>query len=103
MGRTASIWGEDCHEFKPERWITDDGGIKHEPPHKFFVFSAGSRICLGKEIAFTLMKAIIATIVHTYDVQVIESHPVVPSLSVLFLMKHGLMARINKRRAKLSE
>ncbi|TXG48265.1 hypothetical protein EZV62_027559 [Acer yangbiense] len=103
MGRTASIWGEDCHAFKPERWITDDGGIKHEPPHKFFVFSAGSRICLGKEIAFTLMKAIIATIIHNYDVQVIESHPVIPSLSVLFRMKHGLMARINKRRATLSE
>ncbi|KAL5840763.1 hypothetical protein ACOSQ4_013371 [Xanthoceras sorbifolium] len=97
MGRMASIWGEDCGEFKPERWITKDGGIKHEPSHKFFAFIAGPRICPGKEIGFTLMKAIITTIIYNYDVQVVESHPVIPNLSIVLRMKHGLMARIKNK------
>lgn len=31
MGRMESVWGEDCLEFKPERWISERGTIKHEP------------------------------------------------------------------------
>ncbi|TXG48827.1 hypothetical protein EZV62_024702 [Acer yangbiense] len=97
MGRMASIWGEDCHEFKPERWITKEGGIKHEASHKFFAFNAGPRICPGKEIGFTLMKAIITTIIHNYHVQLVETHPVTPNLSIELRMKHGLMAKTNSR------
>ncbi|KAK3229598.1 hypothetical protein Dsin_001479 [Dipteronia sinensis] len=97
MGRTASIWGEDCHKFKPERWITKEGGIKHEASHKFFAFNAGPRICPGKEIGFTLMKAIITTIIHNYHVQLVETHPVTPNPSMVLRMKHGLMATINNR------
>ncbi|KAI9161870.1 hypothetical protein LWI28_021548 [Acer negundo] len=97
MGRMISIWGEDCHEFKPERWITKEGGIKHEASHKFFAFNAGPRICPGKEIGFTLTKAIITTIIHNYHVQLVETHPVTPNLSIVLRMKHGLMATINNR------
>ncbi|XP_044470700.1 alkane hydroxylase MAH1-like [Mangifera indica] len=96
MARMPSVWGDDCREYKPERWITEDGGIKHEPPHKFFSFNAGPRICLGKEIAFNLMKAIAATFIHNYTFQVLENHRVTPALSVMFRMKFGLLAKINK-------
>ncbi|RVW55152.1 Alkane hydroxylase MAH1 [Vitis vinifera] len=48
MGRMTTIWGKDCFEFKPERWITEQGGIKYEPSYKFFAFNAGPRTCLGK-------------------------------------------------------
>ncbi|KAL5751872.1 hypothetical protein ACOSQ2_022379 [Xanthoceras sorbifolium] len=99
MARMVSVWGEDCCEFKPERWITEDDRIKHEPAHKFFSFNAGPRICIGKDIAFTLMKSVAATIMNSYDVKVVESHPVVPNLSTVFGMKHGLMARVNNRYA----
>ncbi|KAJ6385116.1 hypothetical protein OIU77_028337 [Salix suchowensis] len=38
-----SIWGEDCLEFKPERWLSPEGD-KFEPPkdgYKFVAFNAG--------------------------------------------------------------
>ncbi|KAA8523445.1 hypothetical protein F0562_009868 [Nyssa sinensis] len=47
-GRMESIWGKDCLEFKPERWISENGGIKHVPSFKFAVFNAGPRSCLGE-------------------------------------------------------
>ncbi|KAK9230512.1 hypothetical protein WN944_023483 [Citrus x changshan-huyou] len=100
MARMTSVWGEDCREFKPERWITEDGRIRHEPPHKFFSFNAGPRICIGKDIAFTLMKATAASIIHNYDVQVVKNHPVTYNLSIGFRMKHGLLARVSKRSAQ---
>ncbi|KAJ8769610.1 hypothetical protein K2173_005213 [Erythroxylum novogranatense] len=97
LGRIKSTWGEDSLEFKPERWITEKGKIKHEPSCKFLAFNAGPRTCLGKEIAFTQMKLVAATIIHNYQVRVLEDHPVSPSNSVILHMKHGLKVRIAKR------
>ncbi|KAM3200478.1 hypothetical protein P3L10_032840 [Capsicum annuum] len=56
MGRMESIWGNDCLEFKSERWISERGTIRHEPSYKFLAFNAGPRTCLGKDVAFTQMK-----------------------------------------------
>ncbi|KAJ0097938.1 hypothetical protein Patl1_27753 [Pistacia atlantica] len=97
MGRMESIWGEDCLEFKPERWITEKGGIKHEPSYKFFVFNSGPRTCLGKEVAFTQMKAVAATIIHNYNVEVVEGQCFDPNISVVLQVKSGLRMRIFNR------
>ncbi|KAJ9177695.1 hypothetical protein P3X46_012885 [Hevea brasiliensis] len=97
MGRMSSIWGEDCLEFKPERWITEGGKIRHEPSYKFFAFNAGPRTCLGKEVAFIQMKTVAAAIIHNYHVQVVEGHPVSPNVSIILQMKHGLKVRISRR------
>ncbi|KAL0644433.1 hypothetical protein Bca4012_042723 [Brassica carinata] len=35
LGRMRSVWGEDASKFKPERWISENGGLKHEPSSKF--------------------------------------------------------------------
>lgn len=37
MGRMERIWGADCCEFKPERWLVD-GIFVQESPYKFTVF-----------------------------------------------------------------
>ncbi|KAK1392318.1 Alkane hydroxylase mah1 [Heracleum sosnowskyi] len=101
MGRMESIWGKDCLEFKPERWITEQGGIKHEPSYKFVAFGAGPRLCVGKDMAFTQMKILATAIIHAYCIQVVENHPVVPCNSVVLDMKYGLKIRVSKRNACL--
>ncbi|KAL2528074.1 Cytochrome [Forsythia ovata] len=97
MGRMESIWGKDCLEFKPERWISERGTIKHEPSYKFLAFNAGPRTCLGKEVAFTQMKAVAATIIHNYQVEVVKGHKIAPNCSIILYMKNGLKVRISKR------
>ncbi|WOH01682.1 hypothetical protein DCAR_0521067 [Daucus carota subsp. sativus] len=97
MGRMEGIWGKDCLEFKPERWITEKGGIKHEPSYKFTAFNAGPRACLGKDMAFTQMKILATTIIHRYSIQVVTGHPIVPKDSVVLEMKYGLRIRLEKR------
>ncbi|KAF5736280.1 Cytochrome P450 [Tripterygium wilfordii] len=97
MGRMSSIWGKDCLEFKPERWISERGGVKHEPSYKFMVFNAGPRTCLGKEVAFTQMKLVAAAIVYNYDIEVVEADSVIPATSIILHMKHGLKVKVSKR------
>lgn len=56
MGRMKFIWGDDTEEFKPERWLDENGIFQKESPYKFTAFQAGPRICLGKEFAYRQMK-----------------------------------------------
>jgi cytochrome P450 len=49
QGRSKLVWGPDAKEFKPERWISDDGNSLIRVDHgKFPAFHAGPRTCLGK-------------------------------------------------------
>ncbi|KAF2311093.1 hypothetical protein GH714_019453 [Hevea brasiliensis] len=56
MGRMKFIWGDDAEEYKPERWLNEDGVFRQQSPFKFTAFQAGPRICLGKEFAYMQMK-----------------------------------------------
>ncbi|KMT08934.1 hypothetical protein BVRB_6g136500 [Beta vulgaris subsp. vulgaris] len=93
MGRMKSIWGDDCNEFKPERWILEGRMIKHEPSYKFSVFSAGPRSCIGKQMAFTQMKIVAAIIIQNYHIEAVEKYHV-PTMSMVLHMKHGFKVRI---------
>ncbi|KAF5751884.1 cytochrome P450 family protein [Tripterygium wilfordii] len=97
MGRMTSLWGEDCNEFKPERWIDEKGTVKYETTSKFFSFGAGPRICPGRDVAFTVMKAASATIIYNYFVKVVETRPVTSKASIINEMKHGLRAKVTSR------
>ncbi|KAL6970090.1 hypothetical protein U1Q18_029795, partial [Sarracenia purpurea var. burkii] len=97
MGRMKFIWGDDCLEFKPERWISEQGSIKYEPSYKFTVFNSGPRTCLGKEMSFTQMKVAVASVIYNYNIRVVEGHVVAPDASMILHMKDGLMVRITNR------
>lgn len=97
MGRMESIWGKDRLEFKPERWISENGTIRHEPSYKFLAFNAGPRTCLGKEVAFSQIKAVAATVIHNYRVRVAEGHRVALNCSVILYMRNGLKVKIANR------
>ena len=90
------MWGKDCLEFKPERWISPSGKIKHEASYKFPAFNAGPRTCLGKEMAFIQMKMVAAAILQRYHVKLVEGHVVSPRNSVILQTEHGLKVTLSK-------
>ena len=97
MGSMEEVWGDDCLEFRPERWINEQGGIIHVPSYKFIAFNAGPRSCLGQDLTFFQMKTIATAILWNYRIQMVEGHPISPCLSVMLHMKHGLKVRVSKR------
>lgn len=66
MGRMKFIWGDDAEDFRPERWLNEEGIFQSESPFKFTAFQAGPRICLGKEFAYRQMKIFSATLVNSF-------------------------------------
>ncbi|XBI07241.1 hypothetical protein VPH35_135171 [Triticum aestivum] len=97
MGRMEGVWGKDCMEFRPERWLADDGKVRYEPSYKFMAFNAGPRTCLGKEVAFTQMKVVAAAMLWNFAVEAVPGHVVEPKLSIILHMKNGLAVAVKRR------
>ncbi|XP_022898746.1 cytochrome P450 94C1-like [Olea europaea var. sylvestris] len=90
MGRMETIWGPDCLEFKPERWI-QDGIFKQVNPFKYPVFQAGFRVCLGKEMALVEMKNVALSFIRQFDIQMANpSHTLKFTPGLTATVKNGL-------------
>ncbi|PKA66113.1 Cytochrome P450 86B1 [Apostasia shenzhenica] len=99
MGRMEAIWGKDCLEFKPERWMTKEGGaFTAESPFKYPVFNGGLRLCVGKKFAYMQMKMVAAAVVLRYRVVVSEGQEVVPKMTTTLYMKNGLRVTVEPRK-----
>ncbi|CAO2829366.1 unnamed protein product [Amaranthus hypochondriacus] len=101
MGRVKSLWGEDCSEFRPERWLKD-GQLVSENQFKYVVFNAGPRLCVGKKFAYTQMKMVAASVLLRYKVKVIEGQEITPKVTTTLYMKNGLLVTFQPRQIWLS-
>lgn len=86
MNRLKEYWGEDAHEFKPERW--ENLTMKH--PYQFLPFKKvsvlvcsvmlmlhqGPRTCLGMDMAYLEAKVLITLIMQKYILKLDPTHPV---------------------------
>ncbi|KAL4368232.1 hypothetical protein GQ457_05G033230 [Hibiscus cannabinus] len=98
MGRSEDIWGEDCMEFKPERWMSEVGEFVQKPASLYLPFGVGPRACLGKELSVKMMKTVAINVVRRYEVKVVEKQKVAMTNKVLSLTtRHGLKVTLNKR------
>ncbi|GFP97977.1 cytochrome p450 86a1 [Phtheirospermum japonicum] len=99
VGRMKSIWGEDCMEFKPERWMSP-GGDRFEPPkdgYKFVAFNGGPRTCLGKDLAYLQMKSVASAVLLRFRLSLVPGHRVQQKMSLTLFMKNGLKVNLRSR------
>ncbi|XP_074272858.1 cytochrome P450 86A2 [Silene latifolia] len=97
-GRMQSTWGDDCLEFKPERWLSPDGKkFTMHDQFKFVAFNAGPRICLGKDLAYLQMKSVAASILLRHRLSVAPGHKVEQKMSLTLFMKYGLKVVVQPR------
>ncbi|KAF9626115.1 hypothetical protein IFM89_030962 [Coptis chinensis] len=97
-GRLEWVWGKDCLGYKLERrWINENGKLNPIPLTKFLTFLAGPRNCIGRDMAFTQMKLVIAAVLFNFHVELVEGHIVRPKASMVLHMQNGLKVRIRRR------
>ncbi|AQK99343.1 putative cytochrome P450 superfamily protein [Zea mays] len=99
VGRMESIWGKDCAEFRPERWLSADG-TRFEPPkdaYRFVAFNGGPRTCLGKDLAYLQMKSIASAVLLRHSVELVPGHKVEQKMSLTLFMKNGLRVHVKPR------
>ena len=66
LHRNKRLFGEDASEFKPERWLDEE---KSKSLHQcFFSFGYGSRLCLGRHLAWMEMLKAISSIFRKYTI-----------------------------------
>nr|AYV88889.1 cytochrome P450 oxidase CYP704A150 [Polygala tenuifolia] len=98
MGRMKFLWGEDAEDFKPERWLDENGIFQPESPFKFTAFQAGPRICLGKEFAYRQMKIFGAVLVGCFEFKLNDEQKAVNYKTMINLhIDGGLQVRMFHR------
>lgn len=97
MGRAERLWGKDYNEFKPERWLGEDGQFVPENPYKYPVFQAGPRICLGKDFAYIQMKIMVASLVREFTFKVSPQYEPKLTFGVNLFMENGLPVTVERR------
>ncbi|KAJ1262675.1 hypothetical protein BS78_09G127600 [Paspalum vaginatum] len=102
MGRMEKLWGKDCMEFVPERWLGEGGEFVPVDAARYPVFHAGPRVCLGKEMAYVQMKTVAAAVLRRFRVEVvapIASMETPPAYEITATMKMmgGLWVRLSRR------
>jgi len=99
VGRMESIWGKDCAEFRPERWLSADGTRfeQTKDAYRFVAFNGGPRTCLGKDLAYLQMKSIASAVLLRHSVELVPGHKVEQKMSLTLFMKNGLRVHVKPR------
>ncbi|EPQ26130.1 uncharacterized protein PFL1_06338 [Pseudozyma flocculosa PF-1] len=99
LARLPSIWGDDCEEFVPERFVdADTNSIKPISLWKFHGFNAGPRTCLGKNLATFDALAVLAATLDRYDFELVDKNQQVNYTTGMNMgIKEGLWVTVKRR------
>jgi len=95
MGRSQEIWGPDCRQFRPERFI-EDPKLANDA-FRFPAFQGGPRTCLGQNMAYLEEQTLLAMILQRYDFDLVPGQDIRILLSLTLPMANNLKLKFTKR------
>ncbi|KAL1639278.1 hypothetical protein SLS58_008120 [Diplodia intermedia] len=69
LHRRPEVFGEDAHEYRPERWLEASGDKLREMKATMFQFGGGSRTCLGKNISLLEIYKLVPSFLRRFEVE----------------------------------
>ena len=97
QGRVEAIWGADAKQFRPERWLTEDGELRRENAGKWPAFNAGPRVCLGQNLATLEGLVALISLVRDYKFTLVPGQNITYDVSLTLPMKYGMKVTVEKR------
>lgn len=70
--RDRGVFGSNADEFVPERWLESDEKQIRAMENAIFAFGAGSRVCLGKNIALLEISKLVPEFLRRFEVTLVD-------------------------------
>jgi cytochrome P450 len=95
--RLESVWGPYAASFVPERFIDEASGeLLHVSSTKLAAFSAGPRMCVGRNLALLELKLVTSCLVGRFDLVEQSGQDVTYRRGVTMGMKNPLMLTVER-------
>jgi cytochrome P450 len=88
---------ERAEEFKPERWLEDEGELAAPEQKSFLTFGAGPRFCPGRNLAFLEAKTALGMIARNFEIELDPAAAPVTELLGFTMSPRGLRVRLRER------
>ncbi|KZV75654.1 cytochrome P450 [Peniophora sp. CONT] len=86
LNRSTEVWGEDAHEFRPERWDHIPDAVKEIPGvwSNMLTFMAGPHSCPGFRFSIVEMKTLLFAIVRAFELDMaVPAADIVPKTMIV--------------------
>jgi cytochrome P450 len=106
IARNQDIWGDDAEIFRSEMWLRDEEQDESDEDNQErlrcmnsadLTFGAGSRICIGKNLALLEVYKVIATLVTLYRTELAHPDQDWKVINSWFMKREGLGFRLSRR------
>ncbi|EEY62616.1 cytochrome P450, putative [Phytophthora infestans T30-4] len=93
--RLECVWGPDASSFVPERFLDPKTGeLLKMSSTEFVAFSAGSRVCVGRNLAMLELKLVLSCLVSYFRLVEVNGQDVTYGNGVTIRMKNPLMMKV---------
>ncbi|KAF3431346.1 hypothetical protein FNV43_RR26077 [Rhamnella rubrinervis] len=89
------LWGEDVHEFKPERFSQGVAHATNNNPAAFFPFGMGPRNCVGSSFALIEAKIALSMILQRHAFTLSPAYVHTPHQLLTLHPQHGIQVRLH--------
>jgi cytochrome P450 len=94
MHHDAALWGDDVHQFRPERFAKDpvQGGCRHRMGYLPFGF--GGRICVGRNLTAMEYRVVLSMLLRRFHLSVAPEYTHAPKIMLSLRPSNGIQLRL---------